>query len=419
MSYSIFTSNPTALIAQPGRAVNTYPSGLVRVDQTYLGLTSQATSHRATLAIGNNMPDGDSSPCIDGLKIFPEVQERRREDGFTEFIVSAYGRVNATGQKTFERKLFSAVAKLDIRYLELVEGGFSQNGVPSLLYNVCTIERLLWKFCAPKNTPVSIISSDVLKVFRLNGEQWEEATLFEFLSETEKPGYFAKGQDQYQDPASIIRPAVTTNSPVSVEKTNFGNFEEWTVVYESALPEFDFRDGIYKIVRAPIFNSNSPLSNLRGGNNAQSVTLGPVWNLATSSGSINENVVQNFVQLGDDDVITYNGKARISGDAVFHSFGYAVGGSAVGGSAEFNSFQRPNQIQQPSSQPGPASVTQGRATWVPKVLANNNDSEGGVTVYGFNLQGGSINDWFRWTVSNEFGQESEFIGRFTFQPEVL
>ena len=103
MSYTIFTSNPTALIAQPGRAVNTFPSGLVRVDQTYLGLTNQATTHRATLAVGNNMPDGDSSPCIDGLKIFPEAQERRREDGFTEFIVSAYGRAKSTA--TIERKV--------------------------------------------------------------------------------------------------------------------------------------------------------------------------------------------------------------------------------------------------------------------------------------------------------------------------
>ena len=99
MSHSIFITSPTALIAQPGRAVNTFPSGLVRVDQTYLGLTSQAATHRATLAVGNNMPDGNSSPCIDGLKIFPEVQERRREDGFTEFIVSAYGRTNTTGRQ--------------------------------------------------------------------------------------------------------------------------------------------------------------------------------------------------------------------------------------------------------------------------------------------------------------------------------
>ena len=110
MSYTIFIANPTALIPQPGRAVNTFPSGLVRVDQTYLGLTSQATTHRATLAVGNDMPDGDSSPCIDGLKIFPEVQERRREDGFTEFIVSAYGRVNTTGSVVFNWEVFTLSA---------------------------------------------------------------------------------------------------------------------------------------------------------------------------------------------------------------------------------------------------------------------------------------------------------------------
>jgi hypothetical protein len=70
----------------------------VRVDQSFLGLTANAATHRAILAVGNDMPDGDTSPCIDGLKIFPEVQERRREDGFTEYLVSAYGRTNSTGK---------------------------------------------------------------------------------------------------------------------------------------------------------------------------------------------------------------------------------------------------------------------------------------------------------------------------------
>jgi hypothetical protein len=98
MSYLIYTSLEASngLIPQPGRAVNTFPSGLVRVDQTYLGLTANAATHRAILAVGNDMPDGDTAPCIDGLKIFPEVQERRREDGFTEYIVSAYGRTKTT-----------------------------------------------------------------------------------------------------------------------------------------------------------------------------------------------------------------------------------------------------------------------------------------------------------------------------------
>jgi hypothetical protein len=105
---TIFTANPHALIAQPGRAVNTFPSGLVRVDQTYLGLASQSAKHRATLAVGNNMPDGNSSPCMDGLKIFPAPQERRREDGFTEYLVSAYGRKNNTGLTSTKWEIFQA-----------------------------------------------------------------------------------------------------------------------------------------------------------------------------------------------------------------------------------------------------------------------------------------------------------------------
>ena len=97
MSYTIYKST-SDLIAQPGRSVSTFPSGLVRVEQTYLGLTANAATNRATLAVGNNMPGGDSSPCIDGLKIFPEVQEVRREDGYTEYQVCAYGRCNTSGR---------------------------------------------------------------------------------------------------------------------------------------------------------------------------------------------------------------------------------------------------------------------------------------------------------------------------------
>jgi len=104
MSYTLYKST-SGLIPQPGRAVNTFPSGLVRVDQTYLGLTANAATHRAILAVGNDMPDGDTAPCIDGLKIFPEVQERRREDGFTEYIVSAYGRAASEQNKSALKKV--------------------------------------------------------------------------------------------------------------------------------------------------------------------------------------------------------------------------------------------------------------------------------------------------------------------------
>ena len=156
MSYTIFTSNPTALTAQPGRAVNTFPSGLVRVDQTYLGLTSQAATHRATLAVGNNMPDGDSSPCIDGLKIFPAVQERRREDGFTEFIVSSYGRASST---------YSESSNLEFR--NAASYFANSNNVVRQSYREGLFQRVVIKRTVPASEVpiVSLPSGYVPKVF--------------------------------------------------------------------------------------------------------------------------------------------------------------------------------------------------------------------------------------------------------------
>lgn len=107
----VYITNDLLLIPQSGRAATTFPSGLVRVDQSYLGLTEKQATHRVTLSVGNGMPDGDKYPAIDwenadgtnfepSLKIFPEVQESRRDDGFTDYKVSAYGRTNETGTTT-------------------------------------------------------------------------------------------------------------------------------------------------------------------------------------------------------------------------------------------------------------------------------------------------------------------------------
>jgi hypothetical protein len=91
----IYQKTPGGLFATGERTVSTFPSGLVRVDQTFICPTSSAATHRAALAVGNDMPGG-SAPAIDGLKIFPEPQEKKRDNGFTEFIVSAYGRNTTT-----------------------------------------------------------------------------------------------------------------------------------------------------------------------------------------------------------------------------------------------------------------------------------------------------------------------------------
>ena len=96
MAAIIYEKTPGALIPTGDRTVSTFPSGLVRVDQTFVCKTSAAAYHRADLAVGNDFPNG-IYPAMDGLKIFPDAQEVQRTDGFTEFKVSGYGRTNITG----------------------------------------------------------------------------------------------------------------------------------------------------------------------------------------------------------------------------------------------------------------------------------------------------------------------------------
>ena len=94
---TIYEKNSGDLIATLPRIVDTFPSGLVRVNQMYIGRSDLNSTHRQLVQVGNTLPSGDNSPSIDPLRIFPEVAETRRSDGFTEYSVTAYGRWNSTG----------------------------------------------------------------------------------------------------------------------------------------------------------------------------------------------------------------------------------------------------------------------------------------------------------------------------------
>jgi hypothetical protein len=83
------TSN---LIALPNRTVQTYPSGLVRVERSFVCRKADVAKTRNTIRVNERMPMDDGAPAFDGLFIFPEPQEVVRDDGFVEFRVTAYGR---------------------------------------------------------------------------------------------------------------------------------------------------------------------------------------------------------------------------------------------------------------------------------------------------------------------------------------
>jgi hypothetical protein len=108
----IYQKDPSALIPQGNRTVSTFPSGLLRVEQSFVGRSNLQEFHRDQLQIGSDFP-GDQSPSIDGLKIFPAVQEKQMADGFTEYFVTSYGRINTSGLITFEWKTYSEQGTFD------------------------------------------------------------------------------------------------------------------------------------------------------------------------------------------------------------------------------------------------------------------------------------------------------------------
>ena len=90
MSYQFHGT--TDLVALPNRTVQTYPSGLVRVERSFVCRKDRVARFRNTIKVNEPMPFDDGAPAIDGLYIFPEPQELVRDDGFVEFRVTAYGR---------------------------------------------------------------------------------------------------------------------------------------------------------------------------------------------------------------------------------------------------------------------------------------------------------------------------------------
>jgi hypothetical protein len=97
---TIYEKTTDGLITTGERNVQSFPSGLVRVDRKYVAADGNGATHRATLAVNEVLPDDDGLPAVDGLYIFPEPQESSDGTGFTTYQASAYGRTSATARIT-------------------------------------------------------------------------------------------------------------------------------------------------------------------------------------------------------------------------------------------------------------------------------------------------------------------------------
>jgi hypothetical protein len=122
--------------------VTTFPSGLIRIDKSYACRANLAVRYRTFFEVGQPLPDDDGAPSIDGAFIYPDAQETRREDGFVEFRVSAYGRtveayrnIRVREITTFNRvgALFGAgIYSLFNLSAEFVAPGFSSINLPPI-----------------------------------------------------------------------------------------------------------------------------------------------------------------------------------------------------------------------------------------------------------------------------------------------
>ena len=215
MSYTYHGT--TDLVALPNRTVQTYPSGLVRVERSFVCRKAQVARFRNTIKVNEPMPFDDGAPAIDGLYIFPEPQEIVRDDGFVEFRVTAYGRTNIFSNTAFEKN--SAIGTyVYIDNLPPPQESTSDS-IPSI--NDLFIFR-----------GVLLTSESTTSI--LNTPNIENISVFDVFAgrplvpgDIVLPGFSIIGDKKYK----IVRTVFISLSLDSYSSGNFGLWSEYTVVW--------------------------------------------------------------------------------------------------------------------------------------------------------------------------------------------
>ena len=218
----------TDLIVLPGRSVQTFPSGLVRVERSFACRRGQEANFRSLFAQGKTMPLDDGNPAIDGLYIFPDPQETTRDDGFVEFRVTAYGRTNTTGQRTALSPIRTALRvsaiyrTVNLEYNPNISTSEAtleselENFIPTDTINVS------YRFCVASNKRTET-PTDIREI----GGVFLADTDIDLFSQS-----FSAAEVFPQLSGSFVPPTNRRVSPVffaniaRLERSNFGKFDE-------------------------------------------------------------------------------------------------------------------------------------------------------------------------------------------------
>ncbi len=216
MSYTYHgTSN---LIALPNRTVQTYPSGLVRVERSFVCRKDRVAKFRNTIRVNELMPFDNGAPAIDGLYIFPEPQEVVRDDGFVEFRVTAYGRTNVFSQAVIEK------SSIKSEYF-IIDS--TQEGAPTIISFPSINDVFILRGVVPSSTSTENF------LYRPSVSDISVIPLGNFFFDDVGAKLIA-GSTTISRP----EPAVTTITRIalgldSYTSTNFGLFSEYTITWRA------------------------------------------------------------------------------------------------------------------------------------------------------------------------------------------
>jgi hypothetical protein len=218
---TLYTRNGEGVFELPGRTVNTFTSGLVRVDTSYAIKTSNIAAARSVdFQVGSEIV-GDSYPAVDGLFLYPEPQEVRREYGMTELMVSYYGRT-----------------RTDVPPPTVIERSItSGNGF------IISINDLFFEFVVPVGEVINFRDQNLFDtplsepnaMYTNNGD-----TAVNFSKTFVSPlGFIPSGFHLYAYPNIFLGEIIGTNyvnlrkpTMLVIAQRNFGNFVELEVTYK-------------------------------------------------------------------------------------------------------------------------------------------------------------------------------------------
>jgi hypothetical protein len=209
---TLYTRDGEDIFELPGRTVNTFTSGLVRVDTSYAIKTSNIAAARSVdFQVGSEIV-GDSYPAVDGLFLYPEPQEVRRETGITELMASYYGRTITDVPPPVATE----------RTIELIGTSISMS-----------INDLFFQFVVPVGEIINFRDQGLFD------SPLTEPNEIYYLGESipfSKSSYTYKNFDYYnyntipetyfEQPLQLIKPSILV-----IAQRNFGNFVELDVTY--------------------------------------------------------------------------------------------------------------------------------------------------------------------------------------------